>query len=276
MLTRPAPAPDQVIRYGPDPDQVADLRLPPLWGVPGAASRGGAVLVLLLHGGFWRAAFDRTHTGPMAAALAAESFVVCTPEFRRVGQAGGGWPGTFDDVAAAVDLLPGLVTSAVPGAPRNWRVVLAGHSAGGHLALWSAGRPLLAPGNPWRAEAGRVAGVVALAPVSDLAACSRQGLGDHAADHLLGGGPEQQPERYAAADPARMIPLGVRLRVVHGSDDDRVPCAMSRRFTGQARAAGDDAALTELPGTGHFEVIDPLSPAWPAVLDAFRSVAMPG
>ena len=139
------------------------------------------VLVLLLHGGFWRAAFDRAHLGPLAAALAGENFVVCTAEFRRTGQPGGGWPGTFDDVAAAVDVLPGLARSAVPGADADgWPVVLAGHSAGGHLALWAAGRHRLGPHSPWYLAGGPrgvgVAGVVALAPVSDLAACYRDSL----------------------------------------------------------------------------------------------------
>jgi acetyl esterase/lipase len=302
VLTRPAPPPDQVLRYGPGPDQVADLRLPPSRAV-GDTGRA-PVLVLLLHGGFWRAAYDRKHVGPLAAALAAENFVVCTPEYRRTGQPGGGWPGTFDDVAAAVDRLPGLVRSAGAAAGAGWRVILAGHSAGGHLALWSAGRHRLSADSPWHRVPGAagtggasdvsgagvaevagiagvagvrgvagVAGVVALAPVSDLAACYRAGLDDDAAGALLGGGPGEQPDRYAVADPARLVPLGAPVRIVHGTADDRVPSAMSRSFAARARSAGDDVRLAELAGGGHFDVIDPLSAAWPAVLAAFRSVA---
>jgi acetyl esterase/lipase len=277
VLTRPAPPPDEVLRYGPGSEQVADLRFPPFWRAERRGAGRAPVLVLLLHGGFWRAAFDRAHLGPLAAALASESFVVCTPEFRRAGQPGGGWPGTFDDVAAAVDVLPGLVGSAVPAAEGDgWRVVLAGHSAGGHLALWAAGRHRLGSGSRWYvARVPEVAGVVALAPVSDLAACYREGLDGDAAGDLLGGGPRSWPERYAVADPSRLVPFGVPMRIVHGTSDDRVPFAMSRSFAARARAAGDQVELTVLEGGGHFDVIDPLSGAWPAVLGAFRGVAEP-
>jgi len=276
VLTRPARRPDQVLRYGPGPEHVADLRLPPQWAERRVAASDPGGLVLLLHGGFWRAAYDRAHLGPLAAALAAEGYVVCSPEFRRVGQPGGGWPGTFDDIAAAVDTLPGLVAAAVRATPgraaaRGTRVLLAGHSAGGHLALWAAARHRLGPGTAWRLAARPgFAGVVALAPVSDLAACHRAGLSHDAAGELLGGGPAEQPGRYAATDPASLVPLGLPVRIVHGSEDDTVPAAMSRRFTAHAQAAGDEVVLTELAGRGHFDVIDPLSPAWPEVLSVFR------
>jgi pimeloyl-ACP methyl ester carboxylesterase len=209
----------------------------------------------------------------MAAALAAEGYPVCVPEFRRVGSAGGGWPGTFDDIAAAVDRLPALVAAAAPQT-RGQGLLLAGHSAGGHLALWAAARHRLPRDTPWHADLPPgIAGVVALAPVSDLAACHRRRLGDGAAGDLLGGGPEQHPQRYAVADPLRLIPLGVPVRIVHGDADDRVPCEMSRSYAASAQAAGEDTRLTELPQCGHFEVIDPLSAAWPAVLAAFGAVA---
>lgn len=277
VLTRPARPPDQVLRYGPGPEHLADLRFPPRAGDGPAAGTQAGGLVVLLHGGFWRAAYDRAHLGPMAAALADEGYVVCTPEFRRVGQPGGGWPGTFDDIAAAVDVLPGLVRSAAPGEPATSRVVLAGHSAGGHLALWAAARHRLGPDSAWQvAERPRVEGVVALAPVSDLCDCYRAGLSNNAAGELLGGGPAEQPRRYAATDPASLVPLGVPVRIVHGTDDANVPSAMSRRYAARARAADDDVVLTELAGGGHFDVIDPLSPAWPAVLDAFRWAASQG
>jgi acetyl esterase/lipase len=276
ILTRPAPPPDATIRYGPGPDNIADVRLPAGGGPRGASAGSGQPLVVVLHGGFWRAAFDRKHVGPMAAALAAEGYLVCVPEFRRVGQPGGGWPGTFDDVAAAVDRLPPLVAAIALGACDPGRLLLTGHSAGGHLALWAAGRHLLPCDVPWRADAGsrpRIAEVAALAPVSDLVACQRQRLGGGAAADLLGGGPEQHPQRYAVADPARLIPLGVSVRMVHGISDDRVPCEMSRSYAARAQSAGDDAFLEELPGCGHFEVIDPRSVAWPTVLAAIHALA---
>src|SRR5215472_4779160 len=108
ILTRPARPPDQVLKYGPRHDQLADLRLPDRSekAEKFSSDRPGRPLVIFLHGGFWRAAYDRAHTGPLAEALAAEGFAVCAPEFRRTGGPGGGWPGTFDDVAAAVDALP--------------------------------------------------------------------------------------------------------------------------------------------------------------------------
>ncbi len=275
VLTRSAPPPDLVLRYGDGPDQVADIRLPPCGPSEDARQMTAAApLVMFLHGGFWRAEWDRSHTGPLAAALAAVGFVVCVPEFRRVeSRSPGGWPATFDDVATAVDTLPGMVAAAVHGADPAW-VVLAGHSAGGHLALWAAARHRLPIGTPWRTAGPQpVHAVVGLAPVSDLTACHEEGLGDDAAAALLGGGPAQVPGRYAATDPARLLPLGVPVRLVHGVDDDRVPVRMSRVFTARAGAAGDDVVLRNVPDCEHFGLIDPLSPAWRHVLAAFAEAA---
>jgi acetyl esterase/lipase len=265
---------------------VADVRLPPR--LAGALPAGAlppvalppvarpAQLVVFLHGGFWRVAFDRTHAGPLATALAAAGFVVCVPEFRRTGQRGGGWPGTFDDVAAAVDALPALVRDAVgAGRVSDEPTLLAGHSAGGHLALWAAARHRLPPDSGWRAPGPRFRGVVALAAVSDLSACYALGLGQGAANALLGGGPRQHPERYRVTDPMLLLPLDRPVRLVHGSADDRVPASMSHDYLDRAGVAGDDVALDELPGAGHFEVIDPLSSWWPRVQAAFTELASP-
>ena len=240
---------------------------------PSGVRAGPAPLVLFLHGGFWRAAYDRTHTGPLAAALAAAGFAVCTPEFRRTGQSDGGWPGTFDDVAAAVDRLPALVrevagADVISSAPP----VLGGHSAGGHLALWAAARHTIPPGAPWHAAPPRPAGVVALAAVSDLDACYTLGLGRGAVVALLGGGPDDFPDRYRITDPMRLLPLGCPVRLVHGSADSVVPCSLSTGFLSRGSAAGDDVSLTELPGAGHFDVIDPLSGVWQQVVAAFASL----
>jgi acetyl esterase/lipase len=270
VLTRPVPPPDLVIRYGTGPEHVADVRLPQRR--TGAASPP-APLVVFLHGGFWRVAYDRSHTGPMATALAAAGYAVCVPEFRRTGELGGGWPGTFDDVATAVDRLPALVRqTAGPEVIADGPAVLAGHSAGGHLALWAAGRHLLGSDSPWRAAPG-ARGVVALAGVSGLADCYDQGLGSGAAGALMGGGPVDFPQRYRDADPAVLLPLGCPVRLVHGSLDDVVPAVMSSHYAAIGRAAGDDTVATEVVGATHLDLIDPLSPAWPHVLAGFEALA---
>jgi len=214
----------------------------------------------------------------MATALAAAGYAVCVPEFRRTGQPGGGWPGTFDDVAAGVDRSPTLVREAAgPDVVAAGPALLAGHSAGGHLALWAAGRHRLGPDSAWRSApvAGGVVagGVVVLAGVSGLAACYDQGLGDSAAAALMGGSPGQFPQRYRDADPAVLLPLGCPVRLVHGSLDDVVPAAMSRDYAAIGRAAGDDTTVTEVPGASHLDVIDPLSPAWSQVMAAFTALS---
>jgi acetyl esterase/lipase len=244
VLTRPAPPPDVVLCYGEHPDHVIDLRLP-----AGAAGK----LVIFLHGGFWRAAFDRSHTGPLAVDLASRGYAVACVEYRRVGQPGGGWPGTLDDVAQALAALPGLARPHCDPAG----AILAGHSAGGHLALLNAGTPGLA-------------GVVALAPVADLGAAHQAGIGANAVADLLGGGPAEVPDRYDRADPARRGPLPVRTEIVHGDLDDRVPLGIAVRYADEV--AGPRCRLRVLQGEDHFGVIDPLSTAWPHVLEALASV----
>lgn len=241
VLTRSARGPNLELRYGALPEQVIDVHLP--------ADPEPAPLVVLLHGGFWRQAFDRTHTRPLAEALARHGLVVATPEFRRVG-GDGGWPQTFEDVLAALRQLPRL-REAIPGRTSG-AVCLLGHSAGGHLAIWAAAQP----GAP---DARRI---VALAPVADLYEAHRRGLGEGAVVELMGGTPEQLPDAYRQADAARLLPGAVPVTVIHGGLDERVPVDLSRRLPG--------VEYIELPEVEHFGLIDPLSRAWPTVLAAVR------
>ncbi|MQA95901.1 MAG: alpha/beta hydrolase fold domain-containing protein [Streptosporangiales bacterium] len=275
VLTRPAPRPDLTLSYGSHPDHVADVWLP-----PGATAHdGGPPVVLMIHGGYWRAAIDRTHLGPFASEIAALGHVVICPEYRRTG-GGGGWPATFTDVAAAVDALPGLLHGVLCGRASTDRVILMGHSAGGHLAVWATQRRRLPAGAPGALHAAvavpghrpgpgalRMAGVVALAPVIDLADAYRRGLDDDATGALLGGGPQDVPGRYAVTDPAALGTPRVRTVIVHGDRDGRVPLDMSRTY-----AAATGTPLVVAPGADHFALIDPLSAAWPYVLTALATV----
>jgi acetyl esterase/lipase len=258
VLTRPAPAPDTTLHYGELPEYVADVYLPD-------AHDDTHTLVVVVHGGFWRAQYDRAHVRPMCHALAAAGCTVASVEFRRTGQPGGGWPGTFNDVAMAMDLVPALM-SDVLSAPIPRRVLL-GHSAGGHLVTWAASRPSLPTSSPWfRPDVGADL-VVDLAGVCDLRLAHAMGLDDDATGLLMGGGPDDVPERYAVADPAVLRPAAPVV-AIHGTEDDRVPVEVSRSYARALAAAGAPVRLVELTGVEHFALIDPLSPAWPSVLEA--------
>lgn len=248
VLTRTADPPDAVLRYGDHHDAIIDVHLPPADGAP----QSPAQLVVLVHGGFWRAAYDRRHTRPLAQALAGEGLVVATPEYRRVGGAGdraGGWPTTFADVDAAMTALPRLLEGLDVLISR---VTVAGHSAGGHLALWLAN------------QQHRIDRVVGLAPIGDLRAAARDRTGGTAVPDLLGGSPKQIPEVYDATDPATRLHArpACEIVLVHGLLDDVVPVGNSR---GLVARHPDTVTLCELQGVEHYGVIDPLSPAWPVV-----------
>lgn len=260
VLTRPAPPPHATIRYGLRADNLADV-----WFPDGDAP---APLVIVVHGGFWRASFDRRHTRPMCHALAVAGFTVAAIEYRRTGGANG-WPAMFDDVAVALESVPKLVTDLDPGRCDSTRIVHAGHSAGGQLTVWAASRHRLPPSSRWHSTLPdpSVRGVVSLAGVLDVASAAHQRLGDGAAQDLLGGEPEDVPESYADIDPIRLAPAGVPVALVHGDADDRVPVDMSRRY---AQRAG--TGIVELPGAGHFDLIDPESSAWPRVVTAVTAL----
>ena len=260
VLSRPAAPPDVTVRYGDLPEHIADVYLP-------ASQDDVRTLVLVVHGGFWRAEYDRVHVRPMCEALAARGFTVASIEFRRTGQPGGGWPGTLDDVALAVDTVPQHLSRTL-GVTLD-RVVLLGHSAGGHLVTWAASRPSLLATSPWyRPDAGADL-VVDLAGVCDLGLADDLGLDDHATRDLLGGSPSEAPDRYAAADPARLAPAAPVV-VVHGTEDQQVPIAVARSYLAAMAEAGADVRLVELAAVEHFGLIDPLSTAWPSVLEALR------
>ena len=241
-------------RYGPHPQQVYDL-----WPAVDGEGAEEAPVVVLLHGGYWR--YDRMHLTPFAAHLARQGFTVVLPGFRRSGGAGG-YPATFDDIALAVDTIPA-------GRPYT----LAGHCSGGHLALWAAARALLPEDSPWRTGTLPTA-VLALAPVTDLAATIRDDLSNGAALQLLGGA-DQVASRLPLVDPLTLLrehgSTGVRTVLLHGAEDEEVPLAQFADYA----AAHRDAELLVLPGTGHYTLIEPGSPASRAIVATLTRLAAP-
>ncbi|MEU3824158.1 alpha/beta hydrolase [Streptomyces sp. NPDC029080] len=283
--------------YGDHPDQVIDFYAPR----PGPASAAGpAPLVVVLHGGAWRARYDRRHITPFADHLARRGFAVANVEYRRggdppipgqqtgkgqaagavdgasAGSAGtplaGRWPDTFDDVAAALDALPALVREALPQAdPR--RTVLTGHSAGGHLALWAAARHVLPADAPWRTDRpAPLRGVVALAPIADLEVAEKLGVCGHASSQLLGG-EDRFAERRPYADPALLLPTGIATTLVQGRTDLEVPSQVAESYAEAAAKSGETAGLTLLADVGHFPLIDPAADACAVVAEEIAQLA---
>ncbi|MGY1606214.1 alpha/beta hydrolase family protein [Geodermatophilus sp. SYSU D00700] len=243
----------RTIPYGPHPDQFLELTLP-------AAADDPAPVAVVLHGGFWRAAYGVELARPLAADLAAAGWAAVAVEYRRVG-AGGGWPATLEDVAAALDALADLAPSDRLDLAD---VTVVGHSAGGHLAAWAAGRGRLPDGAPGARPRVRVTAAVLQAGVVDLDRAAERSLGRRAAQEFLGGEPGEVPGRYAAADPVRLLPTGADVLCVHGTDDDVVPPEQSERYAAAATAAGDRVQVRLVAG-GHLEPIDPAGEAWAVV-----------
>jgi acetyl esterase/lipase len=250
-------------RYGPHASQRGDLYVP--------SGPGPHPVMVLIHGGSWQKRYGKVFTRGLAGDLLRRGWAVWNIEYRRVG-AGGGWPNTFADVAAAIDHLAALGEERLD----LDRVSILGHSAGGHLALWAAGRPNLPDGAPGALDGPprvRPRRVISQAGVADLADAYRRWDGGVVRD-LMSGSPDQVPERYAAGDPIRLLPLEIPALIVHGVRDETVSIEISRGYTKAARAAGSEVELVEIQGeAGHRAHLDPRSEAWAAVVQRLGPAA---
>ena len=256
----PVPPADHRIAYGDDPLQFGELRLP--------EGKGPHPVAVVIHGGCWFSEYDIRHVGNFAAALTKTGVATWVLEYRRIGDAGGGWPGTFEDVARGADYLRVLGRSY----PLDLkRVVVVGHSAGAQLALWLAARRQLPKSSPLYAPKPLpLRGVISLAGITDMKAFRPRC--DDAVSQLLGGPPEKFPQRYQQTSPIELLPLGVRQWLFHGARDRIVPVGQSREYEAAAKKRGDHVKLTVLDDAGHFELIAPQSSAWHAVEEAVRAL----
>jgi acetyl esterase/lipase len=241
ILTLPPPPADVRLAYGSDPNQFGDLRLP--------KGKGAFPVVMNIHGGYWRAKYDLAHAGHLCAALTAKGMATWNVEYRRVGNAGGGWPGTFEDIASGYRFLPQIAKRYNLDSAKT---LVMGHSAGGQLALCLAGHE------------PSVRNVMALAGVVDLQQAFEQHLSNDAVVEFLGGKPKDVPEHYHEADPMRLSVKAVQW-LIHGLGDDAVPPTFSRNYVQEKKQRGEDAHLLEISQAGHFELIDPRSVAWTKV-----------
>ncbi len=267
-MAQPRIAADVRIAYGAEPAQVAELFLP--------KGSGPHPVVVLIHGGCYLAEYEGLpQTSGLAADLARRGYAVWNVEYRKLGEAGAGYPGTFLDVADAVD---GLRMEAPKHGLDLGRVIAVGHSAGGHLALWAASRGKLPRTSPlWRADPLKIAAVVSLGGIGDL---KRQA-------HIFAGacGPEpiprviglaERPDAYADTSPAELLPTGVRVSMISGELDHVMPPATGRDYADRVRGAGDPAEAVAIPGASHFDVVIPSTEAWTAAVAPAIAAAFDG
>lgn len=246
ILSRQPPPADRRLIYGPDPNQFIELRLP-------AGGLKPFPLVINIHGGFWRAKYNLDHAGHLCAAVTAKGLATANLEYRRVGNDGGAWPGTFFDIRSAYRF---LMQNARTHNFDATRVVAIGHSAGGQLALC-----LVAHDSQLRA-------VISLAGVVDLQRCYQLHLSNDAVVEFLRGTPSEVPDHYREADPMQLSIANARQWLIHGASDDTVPPQFSRDYAARKRSMKEDVQLVEIPGAGHFDLIDPRSAAWKQVEQA--------
>ncbi|MGI9170622.1 MAG: alpha/beta hydrolase family protein [Caulobacteraceae bacterium] len=259
LLARPRAAADRRIAYGPAPEQFGELWLPFAGGKRG--------VVVMIHGGCWQAGFGLDLMDYAAEDLRARGMTVWNIEYRRLGNAGGGYPGTFQDVGAALDKLRELAGRYNLDLRH---VVLVGHSSGGQLALWAAARHRLAGSSPLSlANPLPVSGVVTLAGIDDLRTYRRVGPeacgGPGTIDALVAAAKRPTVNRFADTSPADLVPIGVPQAIISGDLDLIVPAVFGFDYAAKAAAAGDPVSAATLPGAGHFELIDPRSVAWRSI-----------
>jgi acetyl esterase/lipase len=242
ILSQPQPQPDARVAYGADPNQFLEVRQP--------TTKAPYPVLLNIHGGYWRAKYDLAHAGHLCEALRAAGIATFNTEYRRVGNSGGGWPGTFEDIRSAYRFLQQEYSRFHLDLGR---LVVMGHSAGGQLALCLA------------AHETSLHSAISLAGVVDLKQALALHLSSDAVAEFLGGKPDQVPEHYREADPMELRIPRARQWLVHGMEDDTVPPEISRNYFAQKKKAGESVQLLEIPHAGHFELIDPAAEAFKLV-----------
>jgi len=255
ILNTKPPAADLRISYGNDPNQFVDVRLP--------AGKGPHPVVFFIHGGYWRAQYDLTHLDHLCHALKKDGVATWNVEYRRVGQSGGGWPGTFEDIRSAFRALTGSAEESSKLAVDLKRICVAGYSAGGQLAMCLA------------AHEPSVTRVLSLAGVLDLCRAWELHLSNDAVAEFLGGPPGQVPEHYREASPAEQrIPHAIQ-KLVHGTVDEDVPYEIACSYAERKKKMEEEVELITLPQIGHYEIVDPGSDVWPTVREILLELTSP-
>ena len=248
ILNQSPPAPDLRLGYGEDANQFLDVRLP--------KGNGPYPVVFFIHGGYWRVKYDLKHAGHLCHALKLAGIATCNIEYRRVGNPGGGWPETLNDLRSAYHFLHSDEAKyKLPQLDLN-RLCVAGHSAGGHLALCLA------------AHEPAITRVLSLAGVLDLRRAWELHLSSDAVAGFLGGSPSEVPGHYCEASPAEGH-IAAKQILIHGTADVDVPYELSKNYAEQKQISGENVQLITLPSIGHFEIIDPSSAVWSKVQEQF-------
>lgn len=271
ILSLPVLRADHRIPYGPGPCQFGDLWL------PDAKARSPFPVVVFFHGGWWRSEYDLGYAGYLCQALTRQGIAVWSVEYRRVGSTGGGWPATFQDAAAGCDFVASLAKTY----PLDLsRIVTLGHSAGGHLAFWVAGRAHISPESelflprPQLAlrAAIALAGAVDLRLTIDLSGYSTFAHDREEVFALMGGPPKDLAKRYQAGNPGDLLPFQAPQLLIQGTEDDQIPPELPARWAEMSTRLGSHASVKIVPGADHFDIVDPRSRAWATVLPQVQAM----